>query len=199
MTPMRIRLPLVALLLLVALVGAACSGDDGDGTTTTATAGGTVTSTAGSDGSGDAAGGDSGSETDAGDDASNATTTTAASDDGSDEPQIPEYTIVSREPSEQEDEGDTVVVLLDPDSYGLLTDIDLQNVVSEVVDDFPPVYTAYVIDSEDVAELVLMEPAELDAEQQRLVGLHHLVTLEEGFRITFLGAFEESGTVILGS
>ncbi len=121
------------------------------------------------------------------------TTTTAALG----EPQIPTFSIVSREPGE---EGDTVVVLLDPASYSSLTDIDLQNVISEVVDDSPtPVYVAHVIDSPDVAEIVLAPAEELDDVDRGMLDLHHLATLEESFRIVFVGPFEDSQEVILGS
>lgn len=194
---MRTRLPLTVLLLVFALMVGACSGDDGAETTTTGAGGETATTLAGGGGSGTGGGGDSGGS--AAEPAE--TTTTAATDEGDDagdggDQQVPTFTIVSREPG---DEGDTVVVLLDTESYGLLTDIDLQNVVAEVVEDFPPVYTAHVIDSEEVADLVLEDPADLDAEEKRLLDLHYLVVLEEGFKITFLGPWEESGTAILGS
>lgn len=185
---MRLRLMIIGLLF-VALVASACSGDDGESSTTSAAAGGTVTSLAGAGGDGGSSGG-----ADADDDATGDTTTTIAP---LGDPQIPTFTIVSREPG---DDGDTVVVLLDTASYTSLTDIDLQNVISEVVDDYPPpIYVAHVIDSPDVAELVVAPPEELDAVEQGLLNIHHLVTLEEGFRIVFVGPFEESGTVILGS
>lgn len=181
----RLFLP---LLVVMALIVAACSGDDGDSATTVAAGGGSVTSLAPEAGAAGATGGGAG-----GDEASADTTTTAAP---AAETEIPEYTIVSREPGE---DGDTVVVLLDPTSYGLLTDIDLQNVISEVFDDAPPVHIAHVIDSEDVAQIVVAAPAEVDAEGQRLLDLHHLASLEDGFRIVFKGPFEESGSVVLGS
>lgn len=124
--------------------------------------------------------------------AGNTTTTTLVAN----ETRGPTFTIVGRTPG---DEGDTVVVLLDPESYESLTDIDLYNVLSEVVDDFPPVLEAHVIDSEEVASLVTMAPEELDAEAQRLLDLHYLVRLDEGFRITYVGRFADAGSDILGS
>ena len=45
------------------------------------------------------------------------------------DPAVPTFSIVTREPG---DEGDTVVVLLDPESYDTLTDIDLQNVLEQL-------------------------------------------------------------------
>lgn len=178
----------LATVVVLALVVSACSGDDGDTTTTIASEGATTTiaaAAAAGGGSDDASSDDSAAPSDSAE-----TTTTAAFG----EPVIPEFTIASREPGE---DGDTIVVVLDPESYESLTDIDLQNVLSQVVDDFPPVYEAHVVDSEEVAELVLAD--EVDAEGQRLLDIHYLVRLDEGFRITYVGVFEESGTAILGS
>jgi hypothetical protein len=107
---------------------------------------------------------------------------------------LPEYTIVSREAT---DNGDRVVILLDPDSYEGLTDIDLQNVLAEVVEEHPPVYEAFVVDTQAAAEAVLL--ASPDAEQEAELAKHHLVSLEEGFRMRFVGPFVETGVVILGS
>ncbi|MFQ5554006.1 MAG: hypothetical protein ACE5GC_01385 [Acidimicrobiia bacterium] len=106
---------------------------------------------------------------------------------------FPEYTIVSRREGEA---GDTVVVVIDPD-FASLSDIDLQNVLADVVERFPPVSEAHVVDSTLAADLVLS--GELDEEARTLLEQHYLVRLEEGFRIVFVGPFEEAGTLILGS
>jgi hypothetical protein len=111
------------------------------------------------------------------------------------EPTFPEYTIARRVDSQ--DGRDTVVVLLDPDSYNLLSDVDLHDVLAEVVDRFPPVYTAHVVDSAEAVDAVLaVEPTE---EQLQVLSEHYLVSLEEGFRIVFRGPFAELGTSVLGS
>lgn len=178
------RLISAAIFLALVLVMAACSGDDGDVTTTTSGAGGTVTTLpAASSGTGGST-----TETTV---AAPAVTTTVGSEAG---PAIPEFTILSRTPS---DDGDSVVVLLDPDSYESLTDIDLQNVISQVVDDFAPVYEAHVIDDEIVAPFLAAN--EVTADQQQLLDVHYLVRLDEGFKITFVGPFEGSGSTVLGS
>ncbi len=185
---MHHRIRLVVLLAVAVLVVAACSGDDeGEGSTTTSTEA-TVTSLSVSD---DGGAGDDGDDTAA---TESTTTTTVASESA--DPAVPTFSIVTREPG---DEGDTVVVLLDPESYDTLTDIDLQNVLAVLVEDFPPVYEAHVVDSEDVTELVLAASNELDAEGRRLLNLHYLVRLDEGFRITYVGPFEDVPTAILGS
>ncbi len=188
---MRLRTPLIAMALLLALVGAACSGDDADSTTTTTEVGGT-TVVGGGDGS--AAPTDTQSGGDNGGDDGTATTTAAPGVAA-----IPEFTIVSRDPSGSDDEGDTVVILLDPESYESLTDIDLQNVIAEVVDEAPPVGEAHVVDSEDVTEIVLMPRGELTAEQQRLLDIHYMARLEDAFRIVYVGPFTDTPNTVLGS
>lgn len=177
---MRLR-TLLALLVLAALA-ASCSGDDAEDTTTTASGGaGAATTLPGVTSPGGTSGEGIGD-----------TTTSSTVDLG--EPVTPEFSIVTREPG---DDGDTVVVLLDDETYESLTDIDLQNVISEVVDDFPPVYEAHVVESQAAADAVLAE--EPTPEQQQTLDNDYLARLEEGFRIVFLGPFAESGAVILGS
>ena len=107
---------------------------------------------------------------------------------------MPAYTILSREVGE---EGDTVVVLLDKESYLSLSDIDLANVLTDLVDRFPPILTAHVIDDEAVAEAVLADEA--TEEEQALLDIHHLVRLEDGFRMVFLGPFADLPIAIIGS
>lgn len=108
---------------------------------------------------------------------------------------FPEYRIVFR--GEAAGPGDSVVVLLDPTSYDQLSDLDLYNVVVDVVEEFPPIYEAYVIDDEIAYEAVLAETP--TAEQRRLLDMHYLARLEEGFRVVYLGPYADSGSSVLGS
>ncbi len=111
------------------------------------------------------------------------------------DPTFPDYTIAQR--IEDAQNGDTVVVLLDANSYTLLTDIDLYNVIADVVERFPPVYEAHVIDSLPAADLVFIEdPTD---EQLQILAEHYFAKLEEGFRIVYQGQFAELGTTVLGS
>jgi len=179
------RAALKFLLAGLMVVTAACSGDDASESSTTAASSTSVepvTSLA--------------TESTA---SSSTTTSTPTSSvtttaDPADPIEFPQYTIVSRE---EGDAGDTLVVLLDPDSYLSLTDIDLANVLADVVERFPPVLTAYVIDDASAAAAVLAESP--TAEQAAALDAHYFVRLEEGFRMVFTGKFSETPIAILGS
>lgn len=119
--------------------------------------------------------------------------TTTTTEDPSGGPSFPTYTIVSRETGS---DGDTVVVLLDDDT-GSLTDIDLQNIVIDVVENYAGILTAHVIADAAAADAVLAT-APTEAEQE-LLDRHYYVRLEEGFRLVFTGPFAETPTTVLGS
>ena len=169
---------LFVLALLATVAG--CSGDDGTAETSVTATTPPVTSLAPAQEATTATTGAGGSST------------TDVSQTG--EFEVPGYSIHSRAAGES---GDTVVVLIDPDFDGTMTEIDLQNLLSEVVDNFPPVFEAHVVDSVEAAELVVAP--EVDATGQTVLDEHYLARLEEGFRIVFTGPFSEAGTLILGS
>ena len=156
--------------LAVAVVAVGCNNDSGDSDTTTSLAPITTTSRPAT------------------------TTTTTTTLAPLEEASVPVYEIVSRS---SEDNGDVVVVQLDPSSYDQLSDLDLYDVVADVVDQFPPVYEAHIVDTAEAASLVLLE--ELDDEQRALLATHYFVRLEEGFRIVYVGPFSSAGTAVLGS
>lgn len=176
------RLAFNSVVVSLVLVAAACSGDGADETTTTVTTTATPVTSLGA----------------AGTTAPPATTsppqTSVTTTEAGAPVSFPDYTIVAREP---EAAGDTVVVLLDTESYDSLTDIDLANVLADVVERFPPILTAYVVDDAAAAEIVLStEPTEAELE---VLGRHYLVRLEEGFRMVFAGPFADTPVAILGS
>lgn len=107
----------------------------------------------------------------------------------------PEYQIVDR--IESESGGDEVVALLDPSSYNSLTDLDLFDLIAEIVDQFPPVTTLHVVDDPAAANVVADPDASEEARE--VLADHYLARLDNGFRITYLGQFAGSGTVVLGS
>ena len=110
-------------------------------------------------------------------------------------PAFPEYRIAERIVAPET--GDTVVLLLDPASYTSLSDLDLYDVIADAVDRFPPILVAHVVDSPEAASAVLLEQP--DEDQELLLADHYLARLEDGFRIVYLGPFEDSGTAVLGS
>ena len=107
----------------------------------------------------------------------------------------PEYQIVQRTPGV--DTGDSVVVLLDITSYETLTDIDLEDVIADVVQRFPPIATAHIIDDSGAANVVGNPDA--TEEQIEAIADHYLARLDDGFSITFLGPFAPAGATVLGS
>ena len=175
----------MTLVGLAVFLIAACSGDDevDDSTTTVTGDSGTITtlSTAGGD-----------TESTAADTATTTTTTTTTTE--APELTFPEYQIISREAS---DDGDIVVVLLDPTTYESLSDIDILNVMSDLVEQFSPVYEAHIVETQAAADaLFVEEPTE---DESAALATAYIARLEEGFRIVYVGRFEESGVAILGS
>lgn len=169
---------------LVVLLVAACSGDDesGDSTTTSASDSGTITSLSPTGGDTEAATADS------------TTTTSTTTTTETPELTFPEYRIISRESS---DNGDTVVVLLDPTTYESLSNIDIHNVMSDLVEQFSPVNEAHIVETQAAADALFVEdPTE---EEATALAAAYIARLEEGFRIVYVGRFEESGVEILGS
>ena len=175
---MRFRQALLIGLAVVLVT--ACSGDDESESTTTTSAA-PITTLASSDASGTASGQATTTST---------TTTTVIQPELS----FPEYSIISREAS---DDGDVVVVLLDRESYESLSDLDVRNVIDDLVEQFAPVYEAYIVETQAAADaLFVEEPTE---EQQAALDNGYVAKLEEGFRIVYAGPLEDSGVAILGS
>lgn len=164
---------MVLIVIAMALLGAACQGSAG--TTTTTTEPSPV---------------DLPEPTDSTTSSTSSTTTEPAQ-----ELSAPQYQIVRRIPGD--DAGDELVVLLDPTSYDSLSDIDIQDLLAEVVELFPPVDTAHLIDDAS-ATAVVIDPEATEADIDA-VAIHYLARLDNGFEITYLGPFAESGTGVLGS
>lgn len=179
---MRSPARFLLLVVVVALSATACSGDDTSETTTSL---GAITTTSLSPL-------ESSSTTLATTSTTQVETTTTTSADGV--IPDPEWTIAQRV---EGDDGATVVILLDPESYERLTDIDIQNVVEDARQMFPPIYEVHVVDSEEAAATVLSEV--IDTGDQAILDDHYLARLEEGFRLVFVGPFSEFGQIILTS
>jgi hypothetical protein len=168
---------------LAMLLVASCSGGDDaeDEATTSTTVAATITTlTATGDGTQVAS--------------ADTTTTTTTTTTEAPELSFPEYRIISREAT---DNGDIVVVLLDPNTYESLSDLDIHNVMSDLVEQFAPVFEAHVVETQVAADALFVEdPTE---EQATALANDYIARLEEGFRIVYVGRFAEIGVTILGS
>jgi hypothetical protein len=107
----------------------------------------------------------------------------------------PDYRIVDR--IEGEGSGDTVIVLLDPDTYDSLTDLDLYDLIAEVVELFPPIAVVHIVD--DAAAAHVVANADASEAERDAVKANYLARLDDGVQITYLGPFVSSGTAVLGS
>ena len=167
---------------LLVLIAACSNGDEADEPALTPTTASATITTLGATGGGD---------TEAAAVATTTSTTTTTEGPGL---SFPEYRIVSREAGEN---GDVVVVLLDTETYESLSDIDILNVMSDLVEQYAPVYEVHLVESQGAADALFVEtPTE---EQQTELSNRYIARLEEGFRIVYLGPYEESGVAILGS
>jgi len=106
----------------------------------------------------------------------------------------PEYQIVDRI---EGDAGDTVIVLLDSETYDSLTDLDLYDLIAEVVELFPPIAVVHVVDEAAAANIVA-NPDASEAERNA-VAANYLARLDDGVKIIYLGPFASAGTAVLGS
>ena len=128
--------------------------------------------------------------------AQQSTTTTTTTTTTTDAPELgfPQYSIISREAAEG---GDIVVVLLDTDSYESLSDLDVLNVMSDLVEQFAPVVEAHIVETQAAADALFVEDP--DEDQQTALANGYVARLEEGFRIVYTGPLEDIGVAILGS
>ena len=163
------------LLCGLAVVAAAC-GDSSDTTTTTAA----VTTTAPTEASGLSGTGPTGTAP--------ATTVPVGTTTTSLEFSLPDFTIIERT------DDNVLVVAVPPGTY---SDLDLQNLVNEIIERFAPVNGLHIIDDETIADLVLAD--DVTAAEQEQLDEHYFLSLEEGFRMVFLGPFSDVEDVIIGS
>ncbi len=108
---------------------------------------------------------------------------------------FPEYRIGHRDADVGN--GDSVIALLDAATYDGLTDLDLYDLIADIVERFPPIYEAHLVDDMSAVDALLTEePTSVD--ESALRG-HYLARLEEGFRIVYEGPFSDRRFAILGS
>lgn len=172
----RRLIPLVAVVILVA----ACSPEEAELTTTTTTAPSESTTTAP-----DA---DETTSTEAEDDADD------GDGDGVSEPAISDYDVVVRSSGTA---GETLWILIDPGDY---TDIDLENLIRELVDESDVTLAGIrVFDDLDALEAGRVDSEARTDDEQALVDEHFLVSLVDGAIIRFEGPYSEFGETAVGS
>ena len=93
-------------------------------------------------------------------------------------------------------DGRNVVVL--QIEQGTATDIALETLAREALDEFEPLAELHVVDSEDAVELVRLDPTSLTDEERSILEQHHLISVREAV-LTFEGPFADLGEFILGS
>lgn len=167
----------MTVLTVVALVVAACSGDDAElstgstllteGTNAPAT---TTTTQAGSGGGGD----------------SSPSTTLAGET-------VTDFVIVARFPNDNGEERYYVI------PEGAYTDVDLENFVIDLIESDSTLYGAEIFDSEEAATAFLVVEADRTDEQVALIASDHFVTLIGRDSIEFHGPFAEFPGGAIGS
>ena len=93
-------------------------------------------------------------------------------------------------------DGRNVVVLMIEE--GTATDIALETLAREALDEFAPLAELHVVDAEEAVELVRLDPDSLTDEEQAVLAQHHLFSVREAV-LTFEGPFEDLGEFVLGS
>lgn len=166
---------LIALLMVLALVGVACN-RSGDTTTTDAAAVPTSSTTSTTP-----------PPTAAPDTTIGTTTTTVT-------PSVIrlEYQVRFRGTSN----GRNVVILQVEE--GTATDIALESLARQAVDEFEPLAELFVVDSEEAIELVRLDPESLTDEEKEILSQHWLLHLQEAM-LTYEGPFADLPGFILGS
>lgn len=102
---------------------------------------------------------------------------------------LPSYEVVERISGT---EGDTLVVLLPEGDYD---DLDVENLMAHLVDEFGPV-AMHVVDVSEAVPLVLDEGTSAD---DPVLADHYLARLENGNRVVFMGPLSEFGWYLIGS
>lgn len=172
---------LIALFAAVVMV-AACSPEEAQLTTTTTT---TLAET---------------TTTEPADDSTTTTVDDDAEDDGGDdeddasEPAISDYEVVVRGSATG---GETLWILIEPGEY---TDVDLENLIRELVDESDVTLAGInVFDDRDALDAGTVAADARTDEEQQLVDDHLLVRLVDGAVIRFEGPYAEFGETAVGS
>lgn len=93
------------------------------------------------------------------------------------------------------DNGDVFYIVVPPGAY---TDIDLENFISDLRTGNPELWGAEVFDDEEAIEAFQVPEDQRTEEQSQLLADHHFVSLV-GDILRFQGPFAEFGEMIIGS
>jgi len=164
-------------LALIAVVAAACSPEEAELTTTTTTVPTQSTTTT------------------VADDATSSTEADSENGDSTDaEPAITDYEVVVRSSGT---DGEVLWILIDPGDY---TDIDLENLIRQLVDESEVTLAGInVFDDLEALEAGRVDDEARTADEQALVEEHFLVSLVDGAVIRFEGPYSEFGETAVGS
>lgn len=81
---------------------------------------------------------------------------------------------------------------------GTATDIALESLARQAIDEFEPLAELWVVDSEEAIELVRLDPGSLTDEEKDVLAQHYLLHVREA-ELTFEGPFADLPGFILGS
>lgn len=162
-------------LALIAVVAAACSPEEAELTTTTTTVQSTTTTVA--------------------DDATPSTEADSENGDSTEaEPAITDHEVVVRSSGT---DGEVLWILIDPGDY---TDIDLENLIRQLVDESEVTLAGInVFDDLEALEAGRVDDEGRTADEQALVDEHFLVSLVDSAIIRFEGPYADFGETAVGS
>lgn len=173
---MKLRMPIVILVVLAFLATACDSGEAELSTTSSVVTGTTEVPDSG-------------------------TTTTTTPDTGSDTTTgttLVGETITSHEVKVRipTDNGEILYIVIPPGAY---TDVDIQNFLVDLKESNPDLWGAEIFDDAAAADAYTVDESERTEEQQALLEQHHFVSLLSGDTVRFQGPFSEFGEYILAS
>jgi hypothetical protein len=161
------------VLIAIALIVASCDSGSADLTTTSSMV---VTTNP-----------DTGSTTTSVEPGDGSTTTTLVGQE------VSGFDIVARESSTA---GETLYIVIPPGAY---TDVDIENFVRDLYESGTATYGAEVFNDAATVDAYRKDPADRTADDEALIALHHLASLEKGSTIRFQGPFEGTGQMAVGS
>lgn len=94
------------------------------------------------------------------------------------------------------DEGEVLWVTIPAEDY---TDRDLENFVVTLFDEEEELWELHVLDDVEAVAAARVAADDRTPQEQELVDAHYLISLTDGNVITFRGPFESAGSFLIGS